>query len=109
MCMSCGHAYQPHLVLGHIKDRHGISTNAADHESWSSTVKTFNPKMNFKNIKGPSDKVPVPILKLEQGVCCNFCDYCCPKKSTFRNHWNEKHQDLTQQVKEGGGKQSHDG
>ena len=61
--------------------------------SWNETVKEFNPTSTTR-IPPPRDLEPVDLLKVQDGICCNHCNYCCLKLNTFTNHWNFEHKDL---------------
>src|SRR5215510_11033123 len=78
---------------------HSMKLGASYQSAWTDTVKEFSPTSST-TISPPGDFSPVDLIGIHDGICCNFCNYCCLKPSTFGDHWNATHKDLDVSTKE---------
>jgi Orsellinic acid/F9775 biosynthesis cluster protein D len=95
ICSSCGIAWKPMNILGHLKKAHKIKMKKKDEEEVVSWIHSYG--ITDSSLVGtPMPRfAPVELIKVHQdGHCCNICDYCCPSLRSFENHWSRNHQKI---------------
>jgi Orsellinic acid/F9775 biosynthesis cluster protein D len=95
ICVSCGIAWKPSKLIGHLKNHH-IQMKKADEEKLMSLIHSHG-ITNDTETENPIPKLaPVELLTVHQGgYCCNICDYCCRSSRSFDNHWSSTHHNFT--------------
>ena len=95
VCASCGIAWKPMKIVGHLKKAHQIQIKKGDEEEIMSLIHIHG-ITDDTPIATPMPKLaPVELIKVhEDGYCCNICDYCCRNIRTFDNHWSTNHRNI---------------
>lgn len=93
-CISCQTVHLPGDIVAHLnthdiripkKDISKLVTSLTDLQAEESREKIRNP---------PPGGPPVECLPVvQEGHCCNQCNYCVPALTSFRNHWSSAHKD----------------
>jgi hypothetical protein len=95
ICVSCGIAWKPSHLIGHLKNHH-IHMKKADEEKLMSLIHSHGITDNTKTVNPIPMFAPIEFLTVHQGgYCCNVCEYCCRSSGSFGNHWSTTHRDLT--------------
>ena len=94
ICVSCGLAWRPTNVIGHIKRAHHVNMNKGDETEIMSSI-NHHGITDESLVATPTPKMaPVELIRVEQdGFCCNLCQYCCRSRRTFDNHWSSNHRE----------------
>jgi Orsellinic acid/F9775 biosynthesis cluster protein D len=95
ICASCGIAWKPMNIFGHLKKAHKIKMKKKEEEEVISWINSHG-ITDRSLVRTPMPRfAPVELIKVHRdGYCCNICDYCCPGLRTFENHWSSKHQKI---------------
>lgn len=92
ICASCGIAWRPSRVLGHVKKTHQVQIKRGDEEEIMSLIQSHGITDDSPVITPMAKSAPVELIKVhENGFCCTICDFCCPSARTFDNHWSRHH------------------
>jgi hypothetical protein len=88
----CGKAVLSSHCYGHVKN-HGITFTAAQSAELKEILATMDVVDTLKDFPHPQNGgPPVELLKqVQDGRCCNFCDYCVPSLKGIQNHWSLVH------------------
>jgi hypothetical protein len=75
-------------MQSHLKS-HGITLSKAQQAEYTQCLEEFSVSTSM-DIQVPLPHgPPVECLNvIEEGYCCNHCDYCIPTRRTFNNHWS---------------------
>lgn len=92
VCMSCGVAWTPGNVVNHLKNTHQIVMTPSQKASLTEAVEYFRIPDH------PREEVPLPrgppiegLAIVDDGHCCNVCNYAVPLLASFTKHWNHEH------------------
>lgn len=91
ICASCGIAWRPSSVIGHIKKAHQVKIQKGDEEKIITLIKSHGITDDSAVPTPMARSAPVELIKVHQGYCCNLCDFCCPGSRTCDNHWSRNH------------------
>jgi hypothetical protein len=95
ICTSCGVAWKPSRIIGHIRRTHHIKITKVDEAKVMALIDGHKITDDTPVITPMPKLAPVELIKVhENGFCCNICDYCCLNERTFDNHWSNEHRTL---------------
>ncbi|KIJ39981.1 hypothetical protein M422DRAFT_49471 [Sphaerobolus stellatus SS14] len=98
VCVECQHGIQsPDGALTHLKSVHSIRVKSSLNvlmQIWTDHECIRDPK----HLPPVTDKVnPFSKLKVGEGFCCNYCNYCITTESgnltSIQRHWRNTHHD----------------
>ncbi|KIJ32753.1 hypothetical protein M422DRAFT_52712 [Sphaerobolus stellatus SS14] len=98
ICVECQHGIQsPDGAIAHLKSVHGVILKLSSKvltQIWTDHACIRDPK-HLPPVSQKSNAFPG--LKVEEGVCCNSCNYCVTTMSgsliVIRRHWASAHHD----------------
>lgn len=87
----CRTAVRANSILSHLEN-HKVSFKKGDKQPLLEYVAALGATSEHPNI--PQDVQPIEGLHPPiDGHCCNLCNYCVPKLSSFKQHWKKEHAD----------------
>jgi hypothetical protein len=75
-----------------LAKRHKIQVKKETAEEVMETIKAHGIYDDMPVATPMARQAPVELIAVvENGFCCEICDYCCPTQRTFNNHWSKEH------------------
>ena len=94
ICTKCQHGVLASSLISH-SNGHGIRLLKADKQNLQKIVDNSSFLDDSEEVASPASPCP-PIegIKMQDGLSCNVCHYCCIGIRTMQSHFSIKHKDV---------------